>query len=297
MDGVSSLDDLDRAVAAITAADAPSDVFRKLLDGTRIAAPRASILLIRRGDLRGWGSVGYEAAAAHELRALAVAADGWLGRAAREVGGRLVPREPAESGPEFGQEEAQDAVAVPVRVGLRTVALLVAERGGGETWSPAALSILVRVAETRLDLDLLRRRLELLTVAKEERDDRIGDDDDADEPAVAVPGDVAASALAPADDGAGEGDDEAAAPPERSAARRYARLIATDIRLYNEEAVMLGRRNRDLGSRLTEQISRGREAFARRYSELGPSGDEILQEAFVQVLAGGDSDLFARPAE
>ena len=37
---------------------------------------------------------------------------------------------------------------------------------------------------------------------------------------------------------------------EMDAARRYAKLLATDIRLYNEEAVMLGRQHGDLVERL-----------------------------------------------
>jgi hypothetical protein len=75
------------------------------------------------------------------------------------------------------------------------------------------------------------------------------------------------------------------------AARRYARLVATDIRLYNEEAVVLGRRNGDLLDRLGDQIDRGKETFLRRHNDLGPAGIELLHEAFVQVLAAGDGKL------
>ena len=71
------------------------------------------------------------------------------------------------------------------------------------------------------------------------------------------------------------------------AARRYARLVATDIRLYNEEAVVLGRRNGDLLKRLEEHLDRGKETFLRRHRDLGPAGLELLHEAYVQVLAGG----------
>ena len=74
-------------------------------------------------------------------------------------------------------------------------------------------------------------------------------------------------------------------------ARRYARLVATDIRLYNEDAVMLGRRNGDLSDRIGEHLGRGKETFLRRHGDLGEAGLELLHEAYVQVLAGGDGAL------
>jgi hypothetical protein len=81
------------------------------------------------------------------------------------------------------------------------------------------------------------------------------------------------------------------ADSRRDEARRFARLIATDIRLYNEEAVVLGRRQGDLLRRLQDPIARGREAFVRRFGDLGDDGLRLLHESCVQVLAGGDDAL------
>ena len=81
------------------------------------------------------------------------------------------------------------------------------------------------------------------------------------------------------------------ADPRREEARRFARLVATDIRLYNEEAVVVGRRERDLASRLGEQLKRGRDTFSHRFPDLGPDGTKLLDDAYVQVLAGGDTSL------
>jgi hypothetical protein len=75
-------------------------------------------------------------------------------------------------------------------------------------------------------------------------------------------------------------------------ARRYAKLVATDVRLYNEEAVILGRQHGDLADRLWVHLQRGREAFLRRFPDLGSEeGLALLHDAYVQVLAGGDSAL------
>ena len=79
--------------------------------------------------------------------------------------------------------------------------------------------------------------------------------------------------------------------PEHDEARRFARLVATDIRLYNEEAVAHGRVEGDLAVRLGEQMQKGRESFERRFPSLGQEGMSILRDSFVQVLAGGDASL------
>jgi len=95
---------------------------------------------------------------------------------------------------------------------------------------------------------------------------------------------------------------EPAAPPagideqQLDAARRYAKLVATDIRLYNEEAVVLGRRHGDLAQRLAEHLTRGKETFVKRHGSLGPVALEILREAYVDVLAGGDAELLPAAA-
>ena len=81
------------------------------------------------------------------------------------------------------------------------------------------------------------------------------------------------------------------AAPQLEAAKRFAKLVATDIRLYNEEAVVLGRQNGDLSDRLGDSLARGKETFLRRHGELGPTALELLHEAYVQVLAAGDSSL------
>jgi hypothetical protein len=81
------------------------------------------------------------------------------------------------------------------------------------------------------------------------------------------------------------------ADQRRDEARRFARLIASDIRLYNEEGVILGRRQGDLLRRLQDPLTRGREAFVRRFGDLGDEGLRLLHEACVQVLAAGDEAL------
>src|SRR5438093_12186082 len=66
--------------------------------------------------------------------------------------------------------------------------------------------------------------------------------------------------------------DAAPAPPsdEDEAARRYARLLISEIKLYHEADVVAGRRDRDLATRLGGEIARARVLYEQRVpSSLG----------------------------
>ena len=277
-----SFEGLDRQVQNLIAAETPTDVFKSLLAGARVAAPRAAVFLVRQSQIKGWGSVGYGSEAAQRQRAHASPADaGWLGAlaaaddavmASGTIGGDL----------DFGQSPSTEWCGVPVRVRQRSIALLVAERGSGEQpWSPALLRTLVRVAQLRLELDLLRRKLKPAPAAAA-----------AGEPEAERTAERASdTGLSPATEQGPHADEQ-----QLESARRYARLVATDIRLYNEEAVMLGRRHGDLVERLGRQLSQGKETYLRRHGALGPTGLQILHEACVQVLAAGDEELLPAAA-
>lgn len=277
------LEGLDRQVRDLIDADTPTDVFKALLAGARVAAPRAAVFLVRQSQIKGWGSVGYGSEAAQRQRLHTSPADaGWLGTLA-------AGEEPAmETGAmggdlDFGQPPSVEWYGLPVRVKGRSIALLVAEHGSGEQpWSPALLRTLVRVSQLRLELDLLRRKLKPAAAASA-TPEQPGDGAQAVESAGEPPADTG---LSPATE-----HEPAANEQHLEAARRYARLVATDIRLYNEEAVMLGRRHGDLVQRLGRHLGQGKETFLRRHGALGPAGLQILHEAYVQVLAAGNEEL------
>lgn len=78
--------------------------------------------------------------------------------------------------------------------------------------------------------------------------------------------------------------------PEQSA-RRYARLLVSEIKLYNEAAVREGRARRDLGRRLAGDIERARRLYEERVSSTVPGRAQYFQQELVQTLAGGDPSL------
>ncbi|MBA3637963.1 MAG: hypothetical protein H0W53_01525 [Acidobacteria bacterium] len=74
-------------------------------------------------------------------------------------------------------------------------------------------------------------------------------------------------------------------------ARRYARLVVSEIKLYNEGAVEEGRGRRDLLARLGPEIDRARRLFEERVPVSVPGRSEYFQQELIQTLAGGDPSL------
>ena len=169
--------------------------------------------------------------------------------------------------PDFGQLPADAMVGGTLCIDDRPVAILIGERASGETpWSPEALEMFASVAQLRLEIHLVRRKMDRLPVSADAAD---SSPDSGSETPRSAPAEA----------------------PDLSRARRYAKLVATDIRLYNEEAVMLGRRNGDLSERIAEPLGRGKNTFLQRHGDLGTDGIQLLHEAYVQVLAAGDPAL------
>ena len=77
---------------------------------------------------------------------------------------------------------------------------------------------------------------------------------------------------------------------QREEAKRLARLLITEIKLYNEEEVEEGRQSLDLTRRLGEEIERSRQIYDNRIEESIRSEADYFQEELVNILAGGDAE-------
>jgi hypothetical protein len=77
------------------------------------------------------------------------------------------------------------------------------------------------------------------------------------------------------------------APPEQENedARRFARLLVSEIVLYNEAQVKVGQKQNDLYERLKESIDRSREAYRDRF---GASTVGYFEDEIIRTLALGD---------
>ncbi|HLN80710.1 MAG TPA: hypothetical protein VK392_05915 [Thermoanaerobaculia bacterium] len=76
----------------------------------------------------------------------------------------------------------------------------------------------------------------------------------------------------------------------RGEARRFARLLASEIKLYNEREVAEGRARGDLYARLRADIERGRRLYEERIPADLRSGADYYYEELVEVLAGGRAE-------
>ena len=78
---------------------------------------------------------------------------------------------------------------------------------------------------------------------------------------------------------------------EAQGARRYARLLVSEIKLYNESAVRAGRERRDLRQRLKPEIERARKLYDERIASSIAGRDHFFEQELVQTLADGDQSL------
>ncbi len=83
----------------------------------------------------------------------------------------------------------------------------------------------------------------------------------------------------------------AIAPEDQKAhddAKRFARLVVSEIKLYNEAKVTEGRKTRDIYERLKDDIERGRQMYHDRVSAPVRESSDYFQDELVRILAGGD---------
>jgi hypothetical protein len=73
-------------------------------------------------------------------------------------------------------------------------------------------------------------------------------------------------------------------------ARRFARLLVSEIKLYNEQKVIEGRSQSDLYDRLREYIDRSREMYDKRVKPEVARKYDYFHHELVNTLAEGDAD-------
>ena len=72
-------------------------------------------------------------------------------------------------------------------------------------------------------------------------------------------------------------------------ARRFAKLLVSEIELYNKIKVADGRKNHDLYNRLKSDIDRSRQTFEKRFSKVLLKQVDYFHEELVKTLAVNDS--------
>jgi hypothetical protein len=256
------------AIRAMDRAKSLSDVLASLTASAAAEAPRVALFVINGTDLRGWKSAGFSVEAA-SLRASAKER-GLLGEALSKRETVVTADNDGPAPPDFAHlPKGRAAIAVPLLVGNQPVAVLYADDAADGTpaapasW-PEAIQILGRHASVTLAHLTAARAAEAMRRS-------LGSGQAAAGPAVK-----------PSEDG--------------NSARRYARLLVSEIKLYNEAAVQIGRQKRDLLARLKPEIDRARKLYAQRISPAVDSRGMLFQQELVQTLADGDPSLLGNPA-
>lgn len=256
-------------IRSIGAARSLSEVLDTLASGAAHEATRAGVLLVRGWRLRGWRFVGFPPAfdtpATFDI---AISDAGLIADAIRDSGAVSA----TDRSPGFADlPEGRRCLAVPIAVGGEVVAVLYADEGLGDaiesTW-PHRVEIFARFAARCLEAITAFRTAQLIhrppaaavRPARSDNQTENGDPSDAD-----------------------------------AAARRYARLLVSEIKLYHEPEVLAGRRERDLAIRLGGEIARARMLYEQRVSPQIEQRADYFQAELVRTLADGDARLLAEP--
>ena len=83
---------------------------------------------------------------------------------------------------------------------------------------------------------------------------------------------------------------------DESAAKRAARLLISEIRLYHEPAMHEGRQQKNLLERLGPEIERAKKLYDQQVPEDVRLKTDYFQQELVRTLAGGDASLLGTNA-
>lgn len=267
---LAGVDRLLASVRAISAAQSLSETLAALLKGAAAEAPRVAIFIANGDRLQSYKDAGFDGVSPSSLSSSAGDA-GVLGEALRRGAAVTTAAGTKAAPPQFAALAADRAgLAVPIVVGDRTVAVLYADDGGEgvpevpASW-PESVQILGRHASACLAYHTAMRTAQAVRMS------------------AAMGGAGGTQSV-----GSISGDVN---PEDENGARRYARLLVSEIKLYNEAAVKLGRQKRDLLTRLRPEIERARRLYEERVPRSVTARGTYFYQELVQTLADGDLAL------
>jgi hypothetical protein len=246
----------ERVAAGIRTLDAAqtlSQALEALVSHAAGIAGRSALFVINGDRLKAWKASAIPEVDVHTVES-SIGGKDLLGRAIQ--GGQPIVSTPSLPAPPFARLSAdRPALAVPVMIGGRAVAVLYADAGASATppaeWL-ASVDLLTRHAASVMALRTAMRTFDALAGTPN----------------------------------AGNGD-----AVNEEAARRFAKLLVSEIKLYNEVAVRTGRQQRDLLQRLRAEIDRAQRLYEERVPAAVSARQTYFQQELVQTLADGDATL------
>jgi hypothetical protein len=273
--GASPSDLLNAAAAAIYESGSQADILRHLLEGEARFAGRVALFVVKGNAISGWQGIGFEDN--DSIKTLSIQTGAGL------VGKAIQGRNPAAgSTQEFdaGFVKSMKAPAdgqclvLPLVVKDKVAAMIYADGGTvpGGTLDSSGLQALTRFAAIWLELAALRKA---------------GGSAPTEEAAQPQPA-VAMAATAPASVPASAGSEE---DELHKKARRFAKLLVEEIKLYNQPRVEEGRQHKDLYDRLKVDIEKSRSTYDKRYAESAVASADYFTQELIRILAENDASL------
>jgi chemotaxis protein histidine kinase CheA len=259
---IALVEQLMTAVRSVSDARSLSDTLNALAAAASTLAPRVALFIVNERaasrELQGWRATGFGDPSPALLHL--PADDGGL--LATALSSRAPIATSTVSAPDFAALAAERAgLAVPLTVGGKTVAVLYADDGvTGDPEAPASWPEAMQILGAHASVCLSHITAVRTTQAMRSTMSGTGR--------------------------AGEAPSE-----EDHSARRYARLLVSEIKLYNEAAVRTGREKRDLLARLGPEIERARRLYEERIPASIAARAKYFQEELVHTLADGDAAL------
>jgi hypothetical protein len=74
-------------------------------------------------------------------------------------------------------------------------------------------------------------------------------------------------------------------------AKRFAKLLVDEIKLYNQAKVAEGRAQKDIYSRLKDDIDKSRDTYDKRYGGTAAASGNYFTQELIRILANDDPSL------
>lgn len=295
---------LNSSVLSVQGSTSQTEILGSLLDGTAKFANRVALFVVRGGSGTGWQGRGFD----DEASLKKITVDPNQGLAGRAMGDKEAASAAAA---EFSSDLVRlcgnpgdgNCVVVPLVVRDKVPALLYADGGlerGGKLDS-SAVELLVRSTGHWLELlgarkagagdpnasgshEAMREAAEPARAAAAPLPPVAAAPPPPPPPPAPAPAPVAAAAPAVA---IAAGDEEL-----HKKAKRFAKLLVDEIKLYNQAKVTEGRAKNDLYDRLKDDIDKSRAMYDKRYAGTPVAEAKYFDQELVRILAENDVAKF-----
>ncbi|HET7749770.1 MAG TPA: GAF domain-containing protein [Terriglobales bacterium] len=319
-----------QALSAVRQASGQKEILGALLDGASQFSSRAALFVVRGASVVGWQGRGFANPDDVKNFTLEASA-GLCARVLEEkapVRGTAQDLDVAFTA-SFGAPQDDRVILLPLLLKEKVAAVLYADAGteGDGLLDDAALEMLVLSSGLWLEIVALRRA----TASQESAEAAAAPVERAEAPAIESAPPAPAPAMASVAEPVTQPMVEAVAQPEPQPeaepepapmamaaaaaagpasipspvrapasadeeallrkARRFAKLLVDEIKLYNKPKVQEGKENRDLYQRLKEDIEKSRAAYEKRYGSTVAGSASYFDQEIVQNLADNDRSL------